>query len=296
MTGIFIKLGFNLVPYMKIINAHSLIAICLLFLSCNSFGQKDISISEPILKMSGHQLLINYDIRNSLVSDIFRIWVVVTDSAGHNLNATSLNGDIGNNVQGGSDKTIVWNMEKDGYYRNIDVFVEIKAEKVRPVVDISSIDKKTDVPLTKERESVKEFKTIGLLTRSVLIPGWGQAVASDKKPYYYCLMGLVGYGCAGSAIYLNYKANDNYNIYKETFNYDPVNATSLYDKTAAQYHTSNILGFCVAAIWITDITWAAISTVRYHSQLKPVALNNCRIYLTCDEISFKPCVQIKINF
>jgi len=244
--------------------------------------------------MSNHQLIIKYNIQNSSISDVFRIWVIVTDSTGRSLNATSFTGDIGNNISGGSDKTIVWNMEKDGYYKNTDVFIEIKAEKVRPVADIPAKDKKTDVKKTKERESIKEYKTLGLITRSVLIPGWGQSVISDKKPYY--LVALIGYGCIGTSIYLNYKANDNYDQYRETYPYDLDNAIGLYDKAVSQYKTSNILGYCTAAIWIADIAWAAITTARYRSQLKPVSLSNCRVYLTCDEISFKPCVQIKINF
>jgi hypothetical protein len=244
--------------------------------------------------MSNHQLIIEYDIQNSLISDIFRIWVMVTDSTGRSLNATSFTGDIGNNVSGGSDKTIVWNMEKDGYYKNIDVFVEIKAEKVEPIADIPAKEKKEDVNITKERESIKEFKTIGLVSRSVLVPGWGQSVISNKKPYY--LVALIGYGCIGTSIYLNSKANDNYDQYKEIYAYELDDAIGLYDKAVSQYKTSNILGYCAAAIWIADITWAAISATRYRSHIKPVSLNNCRVYLTCDELSFKPVVQIKINF
>ncbi|MBN1415680.1 MAG: hypothetical protein JW973_11315 [Bacteroidales bacterium] len=278
---------------MKPLSACCLILLC----SCiNVSGQKNIIISPPSLKISDHQLIIKYDIQHSTINDVFRIWVMITDSAGQKYNATSLTGDIGNNVSGGPDKIVIWDMEKDGYYRNIEVYVEIKAEKVEPVAGIPDKDIKADVKKTKERESVKEYKTIGLLTRSVVMPGWGQSVVSDKKPYYYCLMGLIGYGCIGTSIYLNYKANDNYDQYKETYVYDLDNAVSLYDKATAQYQTSNILGFCAAAIWIADIAWAAVSAARYRSQLKTTSINNYRIYLTCDALTLKPGIQLIINF
>jgi hypothetical protein len=260
------------------------------------FGQNRVSITQPDLRISDHKLVIKYGIQQSSIHDIFRIWVLITDSTGHRYNATSLSGDIGNNVSGGPDKTIVWDMEKDGYYRNIDIYVEIKAEKVEPVVNVPEKEPKTDMVTTKEPESVKEYKAPGIIIRSVLLPGWGQSVISGKNSFAYYLMGLAGYGCIGTSVYLNYKANKNYDQYRETYLDDTYNAIDLYDKAHMQYNTSIVLGFCAAAIWVADITWASVSTARYRSKLSTASLKHCRIYFTCDAYTLQPGIKINLNF
>jgi len=279
---------------MKRIQAKYLLILYILSSSGFLFCQNSASITNPSLRLLNHKLIIEYNILNSSTNDLFKIWLIATDSDGHNLNAVSLTGDIGNNITGGTGKTITWDIEKDGYYKSSDVFIEIKGEKIKPLAE-AEIQKKDVSPEKIEKmKPVKEYETIGLLSRSVLIPGLGQSIMEKRKPYY--LIGIIGYGCIGTSIYLNYRADDNYSQYREIYAVDLNRAIALYDKADFQYKTSNVLGYSAVAIWIADLVWTAIAAGNYHSQREYSLLDNYKLYLVYDDLFFLPGIALNLKF
>jgi hypothetical protein len=279
---------------MKIVQTKYLLILYILSFSGFLFCQNNATITNPGLRLLNHKLIIEYDILNSSTHDLFKIWFTATDSAGQNLNAVSLTGDIGNNITGGTGKTITWDIEKDGYYKNSDVFVEIKGEKIKPPEEVVPEKKDASPEKTERIKPAKEYKTIGLLSRSVLMPGMGQSLMANRKPYY--LIGIIGYGCIGTSIYLNYKANDNYAQYSEIYTTDLDRALDLYDKADIQYKTSNILGYSAVAIWIADLVWTAIAVHNYQSQKKYSLLDNIKLDLVYDDLFLLPGVALNLKF
>ena len=66
----------------------------LLLFSTVSYAQEIVKLSKPRLELIDNNINIFYDILNSKQKDKFKIWVVLTDSTGNNVNTRSLSGDI----------------------------------------------------------------------------------------------------------------------------------------------------------------------------------------------------------
>ena len=118
----------------------------LFFQNFCSYAQTEIRLSKPRLELEDNNLVISYDILNSKQTDKFRIWIEITDSIGQNINARSLSGDIGENVLGGNNKKITWNLKADNISLDIGIYVQVYAEiltsdesyeSILPVVEIS---------------------------------------------------------------------------------------------------------------------------------------------------------------
>ena len=98
------------------------------------FAQDEISVSQSSLKFLNDRLIIKYDILGSIPEDRFRVWLEITDSTGAKIAARYLYGDIGDEVPGGLQKQIIWDLAADSLYLNMDVNVEIFAAKnIKPV-------------------------------------------------------------------------------------------------------------------------------------------------------------------
>ena len=97
-------------------------------------SQDEISVSQTGLKFLNDRLIIKYDILGSKPGDIFRVWLEITDSTGAKIAARYLYGDIGDDVPGGLQKQVIWDLAADSLYLNMDVNVEIFAAKnTKPV-------------------------------------------------------------------------------------------------------------------------------------------------------------------
>ena len=92
------------------------------------------TVSQSSLKFLNDRLIIKYDILGSKSGDSFRVWLEITDSTGAKIAARYLYGDIGDDIPGGLQKQIIWDLAADSLYLNMDINVEIFAtKKIKPV-------------------------------------------------------------------------------------------------------------------------------------------------------------------
>ncbi|MBU8893729.1 MAG: caspase family protein [Bacteroidales bacterium] len=91
--------------------------IFLIFLAITSFSTKTIAqqIENLRIKTLEDKLNLIYDISHEKAGQLFDIKVLCSDNEGQNFNIplTSVSGDYGNNVEGGKDKIIIWDVLKD---------------------------------------------------------------------------------------------------------------------------------------------------------------------------------------
>jgi len=96
-------------------------------------AQENVTLSPPNLKFLNDRLIIKYDITGYEISDRFRVWIEITDSTGNKITARSIYGDIGDEVTGGFQKQIIWDLAADSAYLNADINIEIFAtRKLKP--------------------------------------------------------------------------------------------------------------------------------------------------------------------
>ncbi len=104
------------------------ITLFLLFFNSFCFAQETVKLSKPRLELIDNYINIFYDILNTDKSVKFKIWVEITDSTGNKVNARSLSGDIGENVIGGNDKKITWDIAADNFIPETGIYVQVNAE------------------------------------------------------------------------------------------------------------------------------------------------------------------------
>ncbi len=177
--------------------------VVLLYLPTNLFCQTSVNISKPRLELSDGNLIIEYDILDNEPSDLFNVWIEVTNASGSKINALTLSGDVGEDISGGSNKRILWNLEVDKISLDEEIFVEVVAEKKKlPEVQKEIIPVKT-TPTT----DVKNISKGNMVLSSMVLPGWGLSKVKKGKPYW--LLGVAGYGCIAGSVILNRSALNN---------------------------------------------------------------------------------------
>jgi hypothetical protein len=97
-------------------------------------GQVTFTVSQPRLSLSEGNLKITYDILDTRPDDKFNIWLEITDSSGTVLNANTLKGDIGDSINPGENKQIVWNLSADNIFIDNTINIEIIAERIKPEI------------------------------------------------------------------------------------------------------------------------------------------------------------------
>jgi len=229
-------------------------------------SQPEVIIPEPRLELVENRIIIEYDILNSQQTDLFFIWIEVTDANGRILSAVSLSGDLGENIKGGANKKITWNFKQDDIILDGEIFIEVKAEnKKLPEVQKEVIPDKT-IPATE----VKTISKGNMVLSSIVLPGWGQSKVHQGKPYW--LFGVAGYGCLAGSVYLNKQAINTYDEYKGLL--DTGERNSLYDKAVRQDKISKYLAYSAATIWTINLIWVLATpnnsnnTAAIHKQRK----------------------------
>ena len=182
------------------------------------------------LELIDNYINIFYDILNTDRSVKFKIWVEITDSTGNKLNAQSLSGDIGENVNGGNDKKITWDLTNDSIYPDAGVYIQVNAEIIKPVNSI---------------------RRGGVFLKSLVFPGWGLSSMNKGKPHW--LKGVAGYGCLAAAVVYNKKAISSYDDY--LINDDLNEADTYYDNSVKYDNLSEIFAYTAIGIWVTDLIW-----------------------------------------
>lgn len=258
------------------------------------YSQTRITVTKPQLEVSDDHLIIQYDILNAKSTDIFIVWIEVTDAVGKEVKAISVTGDIGNDIKGGRNKRITWDLVNDSVYIDENIFVEVKAEKnviaeelaeTRTTADMTTKEdaenKKEptvkEEPVAKE-ETKKETQTEeetetnypinstgksniskgNQILSSVVLPGWGQSKTNKSKPYW--LIGAAGYGCLAGSVILGLNSSSVYKDYKTEM--DPDKSNDLFETANQRKNISKYMAYSAIGIWAADIIWVLATPAK----------------------------------
>ena len=213
-------------------------------------AQTAAKISKPRLVLEDDHINIHYDILNSLQTDIFRIWIEITDSTGNYIPALSLSGDIGENVKGGNDKMITWDYAADNIYPETGIYVQINAE-------ILTTTEAADIILRD-----KKISRAVVIAQSMVFPGWGLSRINNGKPHW--LKGVAGYGCIGASVIYNKIAVSSYEDYDNAI--DIGQRDEFYNNSVRQDNLSEIFAYTAAGIWMIDFIWTIAGSSKLNNE------------------------------
>ncbi|MCK4699019.1 MAG: hypothetical protein KAT38_01745 [Bacteroidales bacterium] len=260
-----------------------LIILIFLFQTSSLFCQSDFEVSSPKLFFAENRLTIEYDILNSVQKNLFTVWVIITDDTGNSLDPVSLSGDIGENIPGGMNKTITWNIEKDSLLLNQEVFVEIRIEDITPRV------KKKEIFLD---NTITPSKKGGLIFTSTILPGAGLTKINYSKPFW--IIGIAGYGCIATSVIYNKKAADNYESYIKS--YDIIESRNLFEKSQDQDRASKILAYTAIGIWVADLIWVTASVNKKNKLILMKRNQSFLIKTDIDPYTNSPILKLTYRF
>jgi hypothetical protein len=252
--------------------------IVLFFVLITGFSNKDKLIAQDVkvdlisLEVVNKKLEINYNFVKSKKTQRFNVWVEITNSTGEKLNARALSGDIGDNLMGGEGKKIFWDYNADGVVINEEIEVEVKAT-------VSTVK--------------GAVNTGGAFARSLLMPGWGLSYIDQGKPYW--LIGVAGYACLGSSLYLNSSSNSNYDKYLNSTNPDEIN--SYFNKSQSQRSTSKALAVAAIGTWSFSMVWTLVKATKKNKSLTTMNWqNNLRFFSKVDPWSKTTIFALQYKF
>jgi hypothetical protein len=268
------------------------------------YSQSPVKVSDPVLEMVGNIIHISYDILNSDPDKKYTISMVIKDEDGNIINARALNGDIGEEVSGGSNKQISWNLEADNIFIDAYIFVQINAKLIPPPAPII-VEPEEEMVQEEKQEIPKEdaskevapstsrstnYNRTGIILQSIALPGLGLSRVTGK-PHW--IKGVAGYGCVAGSIILYSQAVSTYNGIEDLLNFDEINAA--YDKAIRKSSISKGLTYASIGIWITDFIWTMVGT----SDLKKpysAELGGLSIGSNIDPLSNVPMVCVNYRF
>lgn len=244
------------------------------------FAQTTVRLSKPRLELKDNNINIYYDILNSRQTDKFKTCVEITDSTGKRVNARSLIGDIGENVSGGSNKKITWDLAADSIYLDAGIYVQVNAEILTS---------------TKTAEIIKPVKTInrgGAIFQSLLFPGWGLSRINKGNPHW--LKGLTGYGCIAASVIYNQKAISSYNDYLNTN--DLQETETFYENSVKEDNLSEVFAYTAIGIWVTDFIWTIAGSSKLNNDPKYNQAKGFSIQTVYEPRVHAPMVALRYNF
>ena len=238
------------------------------------YCQRNITITKPRIEIFEENLIINYDILNAKPSDFYKVWIEVTDSDGKKINAISVTGDVGQEIKGGTDKRIIWNMVSDKIYIDKEIIIEVKAELSTKLVE-----------LKEKEESSKNLTNISktnMVLTSIPIPGLGQSLLKRGKPYW--LAGVAGYGCLAGSVILNRMAASTYDEYKSSD--VETDRISFFDEAVRKDKYSKCLAYSAIGIWAADLIWVIVT---------PTKSSRSQVAQKERKLEIKPCLDTRSN-
>ena len=288
-----------------------LLATLLLLVSPLCVGQIHTVVSHPVLELNDQEVHIFYDIINSGPNDRFIISVLITDTRGQELVCNSLSGDVGDNVSGGVQKHIVWDLVEDSITLNGDIDVQILLEALPPAIPerLSQKQDQNDLmesdPLAGEDAILKnglpgaagslaapkQYTRTGLVFQSLVFPGWGLS-RFQKKPHW--IKGLAAYGCVAGSVYMNRKAVETYGQIDSYQDYQEKD--DLYQESLKQDNISEALAYTAAGIWVIDFIWTLAGTSELKTKHKNSSDSGLSLITDIDPITYAPMVGIHIGF
>jgi hypothetical protein len=132
-----------------------------------------------------------------------------------------------------------------------------KADAEGPAVKKIPSEKK------EKSHSDKSMRVGSNLLLSTACPGWGLTRLSGGKPYW--LIGVAGFACIGSSVYLNRVSHTNYKKYLESSDINNTDVMDAYYNTGKKHYTaSNVLAWSAITIWVADLglTWLLTSKAQ----------------------------------
>lgn len=280
--------------------ALSLLIISFLIGDPVCHGQS-VEVSDPRLELRNNSLHISYDLLNSDPSDEFTVSMQITDETGKEITANTLTGDIGDQVNGGSNKLIIWDLTTDKIVMNARIYVKIYAKSdLPPLTDPVTLQENKD-PVEETREELtaksdpdKEeeyFNRTSLILQSLPLPGLGLSRLTGN-PHW--IRGVVGYGCIAGSIGLNRAAINTYEQIPDYLEFDEKN--DLFQKSQQQDGISELLAYAAIGIWVSDVIWTIVGT----SDLKQSSLysetNGFSFRTTIDPLSNAPLIGFRYVF
>jgi len=278
----------------------SLLTTLLLLVSPLCHGQIHMVVSHPVLEVNDQEVHIFYDIINSGPNDRFNISVLITDTRGQELVSSSLSGDVGDNMSGGIQKHIVWDLVKDHITLNGAIDVQILLEALPTAIPGISTQKQDQNEL-KESDPLegatwspampKNYSRTGLVFQSLVFPGWG-LTRLKKKPHW--IKGLAAYGCVAGSVYLNRQAVETYGQIDSYPDYPEKD--DLYQKAMKQDNISEVLAYTAAGIWVVEFIWTLAGTSELKTKHKNSSGSGLSLITDIDPITYAPMVGIHIGF
>jgi len=289
----------------------SMLTTLLLLVGPLCFGQIHTVVSHPVLEISDQEVHIFYDIINSGTNDRFNISVLITDTHGQELISSSLSGDVGDNVSGGVQKHIVWDLVEDRITLNGEIDVQILLKALPSAIPGSSTQNqdqndlkesdplagedaisKSEVPGAAGSPAVpKNYSRTGLVFQSLVFPGWGLS-SLKKKPHW--IKGLAAYGCVAGSVYLNRQAVETYGQIDSYQDYQ--DKDDLYQEAMKQDNLSEVLAYTAAGIWVIDFIWTLLGTSELKTKNKNSSDSGLSLITDIDPITYAPMVGIHISF
>jgi len=230
--------------------------------------------------MKDNNINIYYDILNSRQTDKFKIWVEITDSTGNNVDARSLSGDIGENVSGGNNKKITWDLTADSIYLDAGIYVQVNAEIL------------TSAETVEIARPVKSISRGGVILQSLVFPGWGLSRINKGKPHW--LKGVAGYGCIAASIIYNKKAISSYDDYLQSN--DIQDTETFYDNSVKEDNLSEIFAYTAIGIWVTDFIWTIAGSSKLNNDTKYSQVKGFSIKTVYEPRVHAPLVALRYNF
>jgi len=256
-------------------------ALLFLFLTnVDCYGQTPVKISKPRLELKDNNINIFYNILNSSQTDKFKIWIEITDSIGNKIDTQSLIGDIGDNVSGGSNKKIIWDITADSIYLDVGIYIQVNAEVQTPTetVEIS--------------KPVKKISRGGSIIRSIVFPGWGLSMINKGKPHW--LKGLTGYGCIVASVIYNKKAISSYDDYLNTYNLPEID--EFYNNSVKEDNLSEIFGYTAMGIWLIDFIWTVVGSSKHINDTGNNQVSGFSINTEFNQQAHAPTIVFRYNF
>ncbi|MCK5134509.1 MAG: hypothetical protein KAR19_01880 [Bacteroidales bacterium] len=248
-----------------------------MILSIHGEAQQNPGFSKPDLSVKDGYLLISYDILDSHRAERYHVRIEVTDSSGKSIEPKSVTGDIGENVTGGMNKQIRWNLIADNISMDQGVSVQIFGKRIM----IEEIGAKT-----------QEISRMGAVMRSAAFPGWGLSKLNPGQPHW--IKGVAGYGAlAGSLIY-NQRSYVNYQNYLDSS--DKAERENYYNKSLRQGQLSVVMVFTATGIWVADIIWTIVGAKPEDNHSSTVQLKGISIGTNYESSSNIPMLSLRYTF
>ena len=221
-------------------------------------------------------MFIYYDLINSDFKELFTVSIIVKTTSGKVIYPKALSGEIGDNINGGKRKKIIWAITNDNAFIDEEGYVEITAKPI----------------IAKAPEIVKNKSNISTgnaLVRSTLFPGWGNSKLTGK-PYW--IIGIVSYGVLGAAFLEGLSSASTYNSYLNETN--ETNRDNYYAQAVKYDKTTKYLFATAGTLWVADFVLTAVQGKKKNKATSMT--KNISVGYTYNAAMNKPMMMVRYKF